>query len=289
MKREVKTIIESRPITNEDLEAYPGYAYKSDDSCIFEQNKYTDHDIFGHDSYESYCTRSGKPKSCDQFICSRCHYKTTVKEYKEELNASKDITKLVQSTKFSNLICTSFEEAKHNDKKRNIVIIDNSDIYLTYKLNGVFGEFVCWVEDEFKEDFTVYHAMIEWIKDIYSRSDEEIENRLKDKSFPFDFTPYDDMTSTLKQVETGPVLLIRTTDLTNISNIKGRIHVTKHKTYDEAYEIMKNTVLSLVDEKYKAAVEAGVELTDAYLGKEEARVNTNCNWYWRIINPKTME
>lgn len=100
------------------------------------------------------------------------------------------ITKLIESIGFEDLICGSFEEAKNNNRKKNLVIIDDSSIHLTYKLNGILGEFVCWVEDEFEEDETVYNAMIEWVKDIYSRTEKEIDLGLKARTFPFEFKPY---------------------------------------------------------------------------------------------------
>jgi hypothetical protein len=102
----------------------------------------------------------------------------------------KSITRLVYEIGLANLICTSFEEAENNGRKMNLVIIDDSDIYLTYKLNGVFGEFVCWVEDEFKEDETIYDSMIEYVKDIYYRTEEEIDDNAYNGRFIFDFKPY---------------------------------------------------------------------------------------------------
>ena len=102
----------------------------------------------------------------------------------------KSITKLIHEIGLGNLICTDFEEAKSNNRKMNIVIIGDSDIYLTYKLNGVFGEFVCWVEDEFKEDETVYDSMIECVKDIYYRTEEEIDDNAYNGRLIFDFKPY---------------------------------------------------------------------------------------------------
>ena len=104
----------------------------------------------------------------------------------------KSLISMVKFAGFEDLISVNFEEAKNNDRKRNIVIINDSDIYLTYKLNGIFGEFVCWVEDEFIEDETVYDAVLQWIGDIYSRTDARIEKDINNGRFPFDFKPYDD-------------------------------------------------------------------------------------------------
>lgn len=90
MKNEVNEIIESRPITKEDLEGYKGFEYKSNEACIFEQNKCIERDIFGHDSYETYCTRLGESKRCISLYCERCGLKTTVGEYKTEKGIKDD-------------------------------------------------------------------------------------------------------------------------------------------------------------------------------------------------------
>ena len=84
MNVKVKEIIKDRPITLEDKEGYKGYSYKSGDACLFEQNKCIERDIFGHDSYESFCTKSGELKPGGFFACHRCDCKTTVDEYEEE-------------------------------------------------------------------------------------------------------------------------------------------------------------------------------------------------------------
>ena len=48
-----------REITKVDRKGYVGFATKSTNDCPFIQRKYTDHDIFGHDSYDTYCTKYG--------------------------------------------------------------------------------------------------------------------------------------------------------------------------------------------------------------------------------------
>ena len=104
----------------------------------------------------------------------------------------KSITKLLYENGFGNLICSSFEEAEKNDRKKNLVVIDDTDIYLTYKLNGVFGEFICWVEEEFEINEDLYNTMLSWVEDIYGMdtTEEEIEEYLAEGTFIFDFTPY---------------------------------------------------------------------------------------------------
>jgi len=100
------------------------------------------------------------------------------------------ITALLRDANLGHLICTTFDEAQFNDRRKNIVIIEDSDIYLTYKLNGVFGEFVCWVDAEFEDDENVYDAVVEWAKDLFRREDGEIDACILLGSFPFDFKPY---------------------------------------------------------------------------------------------------
>lgn len=104
------------------------------------------------------------------------------------------LTDLVKEAGLGEYICTSFEEAENNDRRKNIVIIGDSDIYLTYKTeDGSFGEFVCWVSDEFEEDESVFHSAIEWAKDVYYRTEEDIDKALEAGYFPFDFKPYEEM------------------------------------------------------------------------------------------------
>jgi len=89
------------------------------------------------------------------------------------------ITKIINDLGFTDLICTSFEEAQKNNRRKNIVVIENSDVYLTYKFEGVFGEFISWTEEEFQRDESVYNSLAEWVKFIYSKSDEEIHELIK--------------------------------------------------------------------------------------------------------------
>lgn len=117
------------------------------------------------------------------------------KDYERIVNHEKqnqpNLTQLIKSIGLGQYICTSFEEAEQNDRRKNIVIIDNADVYLTYKYKNKFGEFICWVEDEFKEDPTVYDSVKNWVVDIFSQSEEQIDNALKANIFPFDFIPYE--------------------------------------------------------------------------------------------------
>jgi hypothetical protein len=105
-------------------------------------------------------------------------------------NVKLSITKSIREIGLEDLICTSFEEAENNDRKKNLVIIDDSDIYLTYKYNGTFGEFLCWVEDELTEYVGAYTSMVEWVKDIYYREDDEIDRCIASNELVTGFKPY---------------------------------------------------------------------------------------------------
>ena len=61
-----------REITKADKEGYAGFANKSKDDCPFIQRKYVDNDIYGHDSYEVYCTKTGELRKIQSIICERC-------------------------------------------------------------------------------------------------------------------------------------------------------------------------------------------------------------------------
>ena len=100
------------------------------------------------------------------------------------------LTSLVTDAGYGDFIAVSFEEAQRNQRRKNIVIIDDSEIYLSYKYNHVFGEFICWVADEFETDDTVYSAAIEWIKDIYSRTEKELDESILQNTLMTGFTTY---------------------------------------------------------------------------------------------------
>jgi hypothetical protein len=61
-----------REITKADKEGYAGFATKSTNDCSFIQRKYTDNDIFGHDSYDVYCTKTGELRKICGIVCERC-------------------------------------------------------------------------------------------------------------------------------------------------------------------------------------------------------------------------
>lgn len=102
------------------------------------------------------------------------------------------LTQLVTDAGYGEYICTSFEEAENNNRQKNIVINYDKEIYLTYKHNNKFGEFVCWVKDEFLEDDSLYDSVIDWVEYIYSRTEEEIDEAIENNSIPWDFKIYNE-------------------------------------------------------------------------------------------------
>lgn len=102
----------------------------------------------------------------------------------------RNLTDEIKKLGFGNLICTSFEEARENERKKNIVIIDNAEIYLTFKYNDKFGELVSWGEDELSGGELILETVLNVTKEIYSLSDDEIARRIKDDRFLLIFAEY---------------------------------------------------------------------------------------------------
>ena len=65
-----------REITKADKEGYAGFATKSTNDCSFIQRKYTDNDIFGHDSYDVYCPKTGGLRKIICLVCERCRWRS---------------------------------------------------------------------------------------------------------------------------------------------------------------------------------------------------------------------
>ncbi len=88
------------------------------------------------------------------------------------------------------LIKPSFEDAKNSTERQNIVLVDDG-IYLTFKAKLPnepelqFGEICCWVEDETKEDDTVYDSITNAIGDIYADTDDIINERIVSDKISF--------------------------------------------------------------------------------------------------------
>lgn len=97
---------------------------------------------------------------------------------------------------FENLLVASHEEAERNSRKRNIVLMEEADglcdIYLTYKYQGQFGEFVCWVSDEFETEPDLVDIILNAVHEFYSYSDQELDEDLipNEKLVP-GFSPLD--------------------------------------------------------------------------------------------------
>ncbi len=121
------------------------------------------------------------------------------REAKEKHNMSKmrsKLTHLIKQEGLDNYIVDSFEIAKTNNRRKNIVLAEDG-IYLTFKANigrerNIFGELVCWVDDEFNEDPSVYTSAINAIVELFSYSDEELNTHIKNDDLIETFTEYDE-------------------------------------------------------------------------------------------------
>ena len=106
------------------------------------------------------------------------------------------LMKMIKREGFGGFVVDSFEEAKNNRRKKNIVLLEDG-IYLTFKADidgktNVFGELVCWVDDEFNEDPKVYTSAINTVIDLYTYSDEDLNQHIIDDDLIEIFTPYDE-------------------------------------------------------------------------------------------------
>lgn len=96
---------------------------------------------------------------------------------------------------FEGFIVNSFEEAKNNTRRKNIVLLEDG-IYITFKANfknedNIFGELVCWVKDEFDEDEKIYQIAINSIIDLFSYSDDELNNHIIEDDLIETFEKYE--------------------------------------------------------------------------------------------------
>lgn len=98
------------------------------------------------------------------------------------MTAYQQILNEIQEMGFSDLVVNSHKEAQNNSRKRNIVLIEEEnglcDIYLTYKYQGQFGEFVCWVADEFEAEPDLVNIILNTVEEFYSYTDEELDEDL---------------------------------------------------------------------------------------------------------------
>lgn len=74
-------------------------------------------------------------------------------------------------------LCSSFDEAKKSKLRGNIVLVDDG-IYLTWKMNGQFGELYSWVDDEFEEDENLYRVVENALK-IYKQSPVKVHENIR--------------------------------------------------------------------------------------------------------------
>lgn len=106
-------------------------------------------------------------------------------EILDQIDKKNKLERMITTHGYGNFICHSFEEAQNNKRKKNIVIINGTDIYLTFKHDGEFGDFACWVEDEFKEDESVYETVLSWIDDIFTKPSEMVEKEIEQGNLLF--------------------------------------------------------------------------------------------------------
>ena len=99
-----------------------------------------------------------------------------------EMTKYQQILNGINEMGFGSLIVNSHEEAEANNRKKNIVLIEEEnglcDIYLTYKYQGESGEFVCWVSDEFEGEPDLVHIILNAVHEFYSYTDEKLDQDL---------------------------------------------------------------------------------------------------------------
>lgn len=107
------------------------------------------------------------------------------------------LLKMLEEEGFKGFVVNSFDEARNNTRRKNIVLLEDG-IYITFKVNYeneneklIFGELVCWVEDEFKEDELVYNSAINSIIDLFTYSDEELNEHIIADDLIENFERYD--------------------------------------------------------------------------------------------------
>ncbi|ADL36071.1 hypothetical protein bpr_II132 (plasmid) [Butyrivibrio proteoclasticus B316] len=114
------------------------------------------------------------------------------------------LMEMLKKEGFGGFVVDSFDEAKNNSRKKNIVLLDDG-IYVTFKAkvgekNNIFGELVCWVDDEFNEDESVYTSAVNAVIVLFTYSDEELDQHIADDDLVENFTPYNMTEWTVKNL-----------------------------------------------------------------------------------------
>lgn len=98
-------------------------------------------------------------------------------------------------------VVDSFDAARDNARRKNIVLNEDG-IYVTFKANRggkkpVFGELVCWVDDEFMEEGVGYicQTVLNAIRKLYGYTDAQLDKKIAADGLIERFTPYDDSDS----------------------------------------------------------------------------------------------
>lgn len=105
------------------------------------------------------------------------------------------LVSLIWQENLGEYIVDSFEAARDNDRRKNIVLLDDG-IYLTFKADvddrtNVFGELICWVDDEFNEDPEIYAVAANAAHEMFSYTDEELNAHIINNDIVWNFVPYD--------------------------------------------------------------------------------------------------
>lgn len=102
-------------------------------------------------------------------------YEDEIYKFIERIRCPFSLTEKIKELGFGDFICTSFEEAENNSRRKNVVIFEDSYIYLTFKKNGKIGTILSWTNDELKENDT-FETMLQHIKEFFNMSDEEVSD-----------------------------------------------------------------------------------------------------------------
>lgn len=108
----------------------------------------------------------------------------------EDNNYISNVLLNLQRNGFGEYVCHSLEEAKLNDRRKNIVVTSSGVVYLTYKYKGEFGDFAC-LDEHFYPKESIPTLAICWARSIFRKTDEQIDREIENGRFMFPFTSHD--------------------------------------------------------------------------------------------------
>lgn len=110
-------------------------------------------------------------------------------EHDEKPSFDARLANIIYSQNNANVV-NNFDDAKTSNA-RKVIVFTGTDVYFTYKHNGkTFGELVCWVEDEFDADDSVYGTVENYINEYLAIADAELDKGIDENSIIENFTPY---------------------------------------------------------------------------------------------------